>query len=68
MTLPMAWKIQADCVYSPIQTSPLVLPDHTSATGSVDKNNATSLRGYSVDTGQVVNFSSVDFQCWHISL
>ena len=66
MTLPMTWKVQADCVYSPIQTSPLILPDHTIATGSVDKDNATPLRGYSVDSGQVVNFSSVDFYSWHV--
>jgi hypothetical protein len=65
MTLPMAWKVQADGVYSSIQTSPLVLPDHAIATGSVDKNNATPLRGYSIDAGQVVNCASVDFYNWH---
>jgi hypothetical protein len=66
MTLTMAWKIQADGVYSPIQTSPLVLPDHAIATGSVDKHDATPLRGYSIDPGQVVNCAPVDFYSWHV--
>jgi hypothetical protein len=65
MTLTMARKVQADGVYSPIQTSPLVLPDHTIATGPVDKNNATPLRGYSIDSRQVLNCASVDFYSWH---
>jgi hypothetical protein len=68
MTVPMAWKIQADCVYSSIQTSALILPDHSIATGSVNKNYATPLWSYAIDSGQVVNCSSIDFQCWHIAL